>query len=387
MGEIHIWPEEHRLIGDQIQVNVQIEEAGKDQQQLWYRLGKEHRKAITESCDPFTLALLFKSMQAPADLIVHGQLSPSLLQNLEEFQSAWAAWKPETYSKIDILADEEVETPKLPRSAGVTAFSGGVDSSYTVYRHRSGISRRSRRDLRAGLMLLGLNLDLDKEDAFQRAIQQGQVMLDSMDMELIPMVTNLKSIAGSWLDSYGTIVGSCLSLLGGGFTYGLIPSEYSYIGLKFPWPINPVTDPYMSSESFKIIEDGAALLRFDKMGVISEWPEALQNLRVCFHPGDKHLNCSRCEKCIRTILGFRALGVGLPPSFHQDVSLSQIIRLKFTPSLQLEQYTDVVKTAQKKGNFSPWVLALRVAILKNKLVRTARKSNMLRYLWRMIHRS
>lgn len=135
MGEIHIWQEEPRLVGEYIQINAEIVGEGKDRQQLWYRLNQEHHSAITKSCDPFVLATLFNAMRVPADLIVHGTVSPSLLQNLDEFQSAWVSWRPGWYKKIEILADDEREAGRAPTSAGITAFSGGVDSSYTVFHH------------------------------------------------------------------------------------------------------------------------------------------------------------------------------------------------------------------------------------------------------------
>ena len=44
------------------------------------------------------------------DLHVHAGVSPSLLRNLEEFQAAWACWRPGHYARIGISADAERET-------------------------------------------------------------------------------------------------------------------------------------------------------------------------------------------------------------------------------------------------------------------------------------
>jgi hypothetical protein len=386
MADIHIRPGGIREERGNVVVSTWVEQTNRNNQSLWYQIPVEHKPALTESCDPFVLGLIFNAMRASADLVVHGQVSPSLLQNLDEFQAAWVAWRPGEYSHIDIVADEEYEAPVLSKSAGVIAFSGGVDSSYSVFRHRTGNGRWSRCDLRAGLMLLGLNLGLDKEDAFWRAVYQGQIVLDSMDMDLIPMVTNLKGMIEGWIDAFGSMVASCLSLLAGGYTYGLISSDIPYSRLMFPWTTNPITNPLMSSDAFQILEDGAAYSRFEKVRLIADWPEAEENLRVCFNPGDQFLNCSRCEKCIRTILSFRAWGLGFPPSFERDVGIRQILQLRFAPTLQIEQYTDIVEAAQGRGQRSAWIWALKLAILRNRLERKLRQSKVLRRLRRLLAR-
>lgn len=378
MEKIHIWPEEHRLVDDQIQVNVRIEEVGKDQQQLWYRLGQEHHSAITKSSDPFVLALLFNAMRAPADLIVHGIVSPSLMQNLDEFQSAWESWRPSWYTRIEILADKEDETESIPNRAGVAAFSGGVDSSYTVYNHRLDNSSRIGTDLRAGLMLKGLDISLDKEDVFRRAVNKGQIMLDSIGMELIPMVTNLKWVSESWRDSFVVLVASGLSLLSSRYRIGYIPATFSYRKLVLPYGFNPITDPLMSSDSFRIIHDGAKYTRYEKIRVLGEWVEACQHLRVCFYPEKNQLNCCKCEKCIRTILGFRSYGLGLPPSFERDISNSQIRGVRYAASH--ESYDRIY--AKMRGEFKSvsWVRALRFAIVINKTEQFLKRNSILRWI-------
>jgi len=46
----------------------------------------------------------------------------------------------------------------------------------------------------------------------------------------------------------------------------------------------------------------------DKLRLLVQYPEALARLRVCWeYLGD--YNCGHCEKCIRTMLGLRALNV------------------------------------------------------------------------------
>jgi len=64
-------------------------------------------------------------MRTSADMVIHGEISPSLLRNLEEFQDAWHCWLPEQYRKINITADVEKESSKHTIPLAIMAFSGG----------------------------------------------------------------------------------------------------------------------------------------------------------------------------------------------------------------------------------------------------------------------
>jgi hypothetical protein len=51
---------------------------------------------------------------------------------------------------------------------------------------------------------------------------------------------------------------------------------------------------------------------------VTDWPAARSALRVCWQdlPDDAPLNCGRCRKCVRTMLGLAALGrLGDVPTF------------------------------------------------------------------------
>lgn len=364
MSEIHVWPDEHHRIGDQIQINVRIEEVGKPQEHLWYRIPQEYSSMLTMNCDPFVLASLFKAMRGPADLIVHGKVSPSLLRNLEEFQSAWAAWSPERFSKIEIRAEIEQEEPGSNSNDAIMAFSGGVDSCYTAYYHSTRGEARRPFNLVAGVLLLGFNLNLDKIEEFKYAFDAANAILASLGMRLIPMVTNIKSIVEEWVDVHGVILASCITLLSANYKFGIISSSYSYPTLEFPYGSNPVTDPLMSSDSFHIKHDGSRYNRYDKIQQIGRWPEVMQHLRVCFYPSNRQLNCCKCEKCIRTILAFRVLGFGLPPCFENDISDSQIRRVRYPESHS--SYDRIYSMMRGKSRSESWVRALRYAIVINK---------------------
>ena len=376
MGEkIHLWVEGITEIDDLAVRQATIEGPAKERMHLWYRLPAGYRSLLTESSDPFVVAVLFRAMREARDLVVHGMVSPSLLRNLEEFQAAWACWRPERYHRVAIIAEVEQESPRVSDSnAAVAAFSGGVDSSFTVFRHRTGRCGRLRRNLQAGLMVHGFDIPLEQSDTFRRAAEKSSKMLTSLGVRLIPMATNFRELGEDWEDVFAAATASCLMMLQRGYAVGLIGSGEPYHNLVLPWGSNPVTDGLLSSDAFQIVHDGAAFTRTEKVKEIAEWPEARQYLRVCWQGEQKDRNCGRCEKCIRTILNFRVAGLGLPECFERDVDDAQIMKLKNLNSPQLAEFDQILSAAKAASISESWVVALERSLHQNRLKANGRRS-------------
>lgn len=365
MRQIHLWREESIGADGSITVSAIIEYPDQTRTSVWFRVPSHYRAIITSSCDPLVVATLLLAMSRSTDIKVHGEVSPLLLRNLTEFQAAWSSWRPNLYHPIEISA--EVEREQFNPEAGekaIAAFSGGVDSSFTVWRHRTNRCGRLQRNLQAGLVVHGFDIPLEKQQAFNRATEKAGAILSSLDMELIPMSTNIRSFALNWEDLFGTAAASCLMLLKGGYSAGLIASSFPYQALSFPYGSNPITDWLLSSQAFSIVHDGAEFTRIEKIGELTNWKEAKQNLRVCWQGQEPDKNCGRCEKCLRTILIFRIFGVGLPPCFEHDVSDEEILNIKAKegPLTELERVLDAAKASEVNDS---WVSALEKSIERN----------------------
>ncbi|MGH7844652.1 MAG: O-methyltransferase, partial [Candidatus Binatia bacterium] len=300
------------------------------------------------------------------DLTIHGEVSPSLLRNLEEFQVAWNCWLPEQYARIEITADCEREEPEinLPNDA-VAAFSGGVDSAFTIFRHRKGLCGRLRRDVRAAIMIQGFDIPLNQAYMFQRALNRSERILASLGVELIPVSTNLRELGLNWGHSFGAAMAACLTLFKGGYRAGLLGSSEPYCSLVLPWGSNPVTDSLLSSDSFQIIHDGAGFTRTDKVRMIANWSEAMLFLRVCWEGERLDRNCGQCEKCIRTMLNFRVNSISLPQSFERDVSDREIREVSGLNRPQLAELRQILAAAKRASVRESWVAALDRCIKRN----------------------
>lgn len=372
---VHLWPEENRFLDTYTEVRATIELPGAGRRLLWYRIPPECGGDVSESCDPFVIAVVFLAMGKAVPVYAHGSVSPSLLSNLEEFMSAWRSWRPTRYQSVCIGADIEREqaVSSCDRRA-ISAFSGGVDSCFTAYRHAKRSCGRRRQNLHACMMVHGFDIPIHDGASFEQAFTRSKKITDSLGLELVSIVTNFRSIIElPWLDVFGAGIASCLHLLSNTYSVGIIPSSYTYRTATFPYGSNAITDPLLSSDALQVLYDGAAVNRFEKVREMLDWPEATENLRVCWEGPMTGRNCCQCEKCIRNILIFRALGHGLPLCFEEDASNERIARLRVSGAA-LDALKSVRNAVDSSGESGKWVQVLKRTVFRNELLALCRRS-------------
>jgi hypothetical protein len=358
-NKLHIWVEEPVSDADGTTFSAVIEDPVNGRQTLWYKLPSQSAKLACNSFDAFIVANIFLIMKAGADCNFHGTLSPSLLRNLVEFQSAWAAWRPERYKQVEISADkEEEEIVAEPRAVALAAFSGGVDSTFTIFRHTIGACPEAwRRDIKACLFVNGFDIPLDNPDAFDRACKKIENTLSTVDVKLITMSTNLQALNIEWDDTHIAGLASSLMFFKSSFNEGLIASGCAYSGLVIPWGSNPITDHLLSSSSFRFIHDGASVKRLEKIKLLSAWPDGYDNLRVCFSAEKRDENCGLCAKCVMDILLMRLEGVRQPASYPQ-LTDAKLADLEIPTPHQFAGFESVVAKAREAGIKEAWVSVL-----------------------------
>lgn len=371
---IQLWKEENIINNGQITCSIIIELDGRKLHSLWYNLPAEFASCLSDSYDPFVVATIFLAMQFSADLVVHGDVSPSLIDNLVEFQDVWHSWVPDRYTKIDIIPDREKEADPIRKSQNaVVAFSGGVDGCFTAWRHHNGLCGRLNKKIHAGVFIHGFDIPLEKKEAYEVTKRHASLLLESLGITMIPIVTNFREVDQNWGYSHGAGLASCLMLLQNCYSYGLVGSSAPYNKI-YPWGSNPLTDRLFSNNSFKVVYDGASFIRHEKIIEISKWPEVNRYLRVCWEGTRFDKNCGKCEKCIRTILSFRVMGEPLPKCFDQDISDEQIVQLKCKGHNQLYHLQEILALARKKQINKSWVQSLERCIKINNKLLGGRKS-------------
>jgi len=364
LSDLHIWPQAPQTVDNSVKISAIIESRDGARKELWFRFPAEYLPSVTELADPLVTAMVFPAMSSAMDVRVHGSVSRSLLRNLAEFQTAWNCWRPDRYHAVDISADEEVTERTEVSDRAVAAFSGGLDSCFSVWRHTRGDCGRLRQNLKAALMVHGFDIPLHETDVFARAAENSRAIVRSVGLEFIPMACNFRAFGTDWEDEHGAALASCLSLFSAGFSIGVIAGSHVYDTLLFPWGSNPLTDPMLSSDTFSIIYDAAGVSRLQKAQGVSEWDEALRLLRVCWKGQHKDRNCGRCLRCIATALCFAAMGVEPPacldvPSLDEGIRTLRTLRVKPVAVRRLEEILIAAKEAEVQA---PWVEAFERCI-------------------------
>jgi hypothetical protein len=382
MNVIHIWPEEPRREGNALHVSASIEIPGRERLALWYLVPECQQPQLSTTADHFVLGTVFLLMQGQSDVRVHGQVAPSLLRNLQEFQAAWCAIVP-GFSCVSITADREEEPGLATRpKRAVMAFSGGVDSCFTAFRHARAVGTRFPSNLVAGVMVHGFDIPLADKETFASAAARSTRILSSLGLDLFTVATNYRTIVADWDHSHAAAIASCLSLLSRDCTEGLIGQTFTYRELRTVTEgVNALTDPLLSSDCFRIVPDGAAFKRSDKILAMRGWSEFLCDLRVCWEGPQKDRNCCNCEKCMRNILTFRVLGLGLPPCFERDIDDQQVRTLRLGDQARADiRYGGVVRLAAERGVTGSWLRILEERLAAQK---RAARPRIVRGLWRL----
>lgn len=323
--------------------------------ELWFLYPNDTALPEYDDCDAYLLAILLPAMQMQADIMIHGSVSSELLSNLTELQYVWHKWQPEQYFLIDIKADA-IREDKAVVEGAVCAFSGGVDAQFTAYRHAKGLAGYRTHKLRAGVFVQGFDIPLNDQEGFDSAATIASSVLEDLDIDLLTVKTNIRALWDiNWEDYHAAAIAAVLCGLKSYAGIGLIGSGDSYDELISPWGSHPMTDPLLSSGSFRIVHDGAGFSRSQKIQILSTWPKGIENLRVCWS-GDNHdSNCGRCEKCVRTRLNLLVAGIKTPKCFNTPIESSLFKNMILKNEVIRTDWSNIRDNILSTGRGLEWV--------------------------------
>ena len=271
---------------------------------------------LTDNGNAWVLLMLPLASYYGEDIQIDRPVDGLFLENLLGVQRLWKSWYPELHV-VDIKP-----AAILPRAASdrpgkvIACFSGGVDSLFTFNRHRDRLLGNGHGLIDELLCIGGLMTSMADIGTLRQDFER---VAGETGHRLIPIVMDFRYGAkdgpnpytvgfGEWWEklTHGVAIATPVHLFDKRYKELLIPASID-ISTIAPWGSHPLSDPLLSSSGLSIVHDGIIFSRFERTAAIAKIEDALQILHVCGQ--DRRLgNCSRCEKCLRTMTSLDLLG-------------------------------------------------------------------------------
>lgn len=333
---------------------------------VWFRFPEAYHDYLSDQSDAFLVAMMMPAMLLGEDIVVEGRVSPRLVHGIREYRTAYSQWWPGRVHHVDVRYGEVGESGQR-RGATVVggAFSGGVDSTYTVWRHMPANETVPGFALTHALMINGFNFDhhLDDTGPFDRLVAVYRPMLERNGVTLLVSRQNTevfldaaKRAASKSPTREGGVV-SAVHMLGNLFERVYVSGSGTYrYEDNFPKGWHPSGLHLLSTERTEMMFDGGDADRAQKTVALAGWEDTYSTLRVCWTPTEFDpdtgvpLNCGTCPKCVRTMATLDAIGaLGRYRTFPDRLDRRRVRRQHFVSPSEKKFYTALLHLVRKRG--------------------------------------
>lgn len=362
----------------------------------WFDLPADLESDVAEDDNGWAVLMLPLACYFKEPLNLSGPVDRLLVDNLKGVQQIWCAWYKEL-AEVPIHAahmrDADrtkigVETEKRT----ISCFSGGIDSFFTLIRHDTAALGDGTTTINDLLSVAGFNSRMDDFDQMWADLGPAA---ERFGRRLIPVLTNVRYGAQPVQTCYSVekymvgyahmaILAGIVHLLGKRYREFLIPASHHYANLM-PYGSHPLTDRLLSSARLSVVHDGASFTRIERTETIAQSDEALKVLHVCFQDFGEG-NCSRCQKCVRTMAALDILGARpRARSFDwTNYGPGTIARIWLSNPSDRIHYVDIALAAERLGR--PEIVAAAYAAVaaskrKYEILQTINAIPVVRPLW------
>jgi len=252
------------------------------------------------------------------DLEVEAPVSPVAAVGAESALRVMHDW----WSVHHVRIEGPREPPPYLRGEGTgLLYTRGVDSTFSLVRHRSGEQQPPPTHL------IGITgLDHWIGPATREGIWIDTVRAaERVGLPLLRVHTEVRAVLDpvvDWLQSHGAVLASAALLYAPVLGTAVIGSSQR-ADLAVPLGSHPELDHRWGSERCSLVHDGADHTRLEKVARIAREPELLADLKVCWR-ADSVSNCGRCYKCLLTMTALAAAGVPTAGTFEETLSREAI---------------------------------------------------------------
>lgn len=312
--------------GSQAQLRCEIRGADLPGE-LWFRTPSGNAADLCHDDQSWAaLALLWPAMVAGEDLTIEGMMPGSLLHALNtDVQALLRVFVPQL-NRITVRA---AEAPPAPGRIGVaaTAYSGGVDSFYTLALYGGDSAPKDLRitaltnfnvgrpsQTEAALRLFRAAADRTTEIAARKGLRP--IVVDS-NLDLVYEALRPRGEI-RYLKTHTLRHAAAAAAASGLVSVYHYASTYPYQSLRlkgsyYGGNLDPILLPLLSSPRLSFRSAGAGVSRIEKFGIISEQEDPRRYLDVCMADKEERArlsvpNCSKCSKCCRAMLTLECYG-------------------------------------------------------------------------------
>lgn len=298
---------------------------------------------LNQSMEGLGSAFLIPALHANRDLHIHGEVCNTWAQQVSGVPKLLNDWWQ--YSNITLKFGEATcDTRRSDQRC--LAFSGGVDSFYTLLKNPQPIN--------ALVTVLGYDVKL-KDRRRCRSLADCVSSVAALNgLKSIKVSSNLRRHPlfkkTPWERSHGGAIIAIGHLLSESFGTLVISSSVTAASEQV-WGSRWDLDPMFGSDRLKVEHFGETQKRLQKLISIANEPIVRSHLRVCWVSRDADANCCECEKCVRTMLILDVCQqLGKFTSFPRVSGLVKTLDgLAYIPVQCIEGYETLLKMGMSVG--------------------------------------
>ena len=282
--------------------------------------------------------LLPLAMEEGFNLHINRPTDPLVAANAERVSEIWEMWVPNRYRSIKVSGEGGWSRGQSKRQNRVQLFSGGIDSTYSVWKNRDG-----------GYVATVCGVDKTDESNIDQLIAKTDPLIEALNYRRIVIRTNAQREPSAITHAF-TLAGS-LFLLSDLFEEGTLAADSTYAEdmATFPWGTNHVTNEYLAGSDFSVRTIGADVARTDKITAIMGAGLDPRTLSFCRKRGVMPDNCGTCRKCIRTKAMF-LVSTGSIPEIFADNSFTETLAKEMAKNFSERVHLfDIYHCARNRG--------------------------------------
>lgn len=298
---------------------ARIEAATDDPVPLVFEVSPRVEGLRLDRADPFVLPALLFAAERREDLRVDVPVSRKLAADLPDIAHLFSRLLSlPRVSGLDLRAFTGANGP--PASGAITGLSGGVDSFMALTDHFLDVAPPRSRITHVLFNDVGAH-GPHGDSMFLARKTRANVIARELGLPLITVRSNLVALTGLNFEHTFTVRNTSIAHL-----FGSVCSEFLHasgrtfdeIGVQPLRPMafaDPILLPLFSSDLLTCLASGTRFRRVDKIARIADDPLVQRHLDVCVAHNAPHLlektdkiNCSQCQKCLRTQLTLEIVG-------------------------------------------------------------------------------